>query len=95
MKRFSKIVSRMVPVPSATELRAVNCACMSVGNAGNGAVVTSTAASGRTPASTPIQSGPVVTSVPASASLSSTARSWSGRASLTMIRPPVIAAATR
>ena len=95
MKRFSKIVSRMVAAPRATELSAVNCACMSVGNAGNGAVATSTAASRRAPASTPIQSGPVVTSVPASASLSSTVRSWSGRASMTLIRPPVMAAATR
>ena len=42
-KRFSKIVSVIVPVPSATALSAQNCACMSVGNAGYGAVRTSTA----------------------------------------------------
>ena len=34
MKRFSKTFSRMVAVPSATALSAVNCACMSVGKAG-------------------------------------------------------------
>src|SRR6266851_4783053 len=37
MKRFSKIVSMMVPTPLATVLSAANCACMSVGNAGDGA----------------------------------------------------------
>ena len=42
MKRFSKMVSMMVPTPSATVLSAANCACMSVGNAGYGAVRTST-----------------------------------------------------
>ena len=43
MKRFSKIVSMMVPTPFATVLSAANCACMSVGNAGYGAVRMSTA----------------------------------------------------
>ncbi|KAG0931627.1 hypothetical protein G6F31_016736 [Rhizopus arrhizus] len=38
MKRFSKIVSLITPTPSATQLSAMNCACMSVGNAGYGAV---------------------------------------------------------
>ena len=33
-KRFSKIVSVIVAVPSATAFNAQNCACMSVGNAG-------------------------------------------------------------
>ena len=42
MKRFSKMVSVIVPTPSATVLSAANCACMSVGNAGYGAVRTST-----------------------------------------------------
>ena len=36
--RFSKIVSVMTEVPSATLASAIICACMSVGNAGNGAV---------------------------------------------------------
>ncbi len=43
MKRFSKIVSMMVPTPLATVLSAANCACMSVGKAGYGAVRMSTA----------------------------------------------------
>jgi len=34
MKRFSKIVSRITADPSATQLMAMNCACMSVGKAG-------------------------------------------------------------
>ena len=42
MKRFSKIVSMIVPTLDATVLSAANCACMSVGNAGYGAVRTST-----------------------------------------------------
>ena len=49
MKRFSNTVSVMTPTPSATQLSAVNCACMSVGNAGYGAVVMLTAF-GRLPA---------------------------------------------
>jgi hypothetical protein len=34
MKRFSKMVSRIIAVPSATALMAMNWACMSVGKAG-------------------------------------------------------------
>ena len=34
MKRFSKIVSAIVAVPSAMQSMAMNWACMSVGNAG-------------------------------------------------------------
>jgi hypothetical protein len=44
MKRFSKIVSTMCEVPRARVISAMSCACRSVGNAGNGAVVTSTGA---------------------------------------------------
>jgi hypothetical protein len=38
MKRFSKMVSVTCAVPSATQLSAMNCACMSVGKPGCGAV---------------------------------------------------------
>src|ERR1700739_1557625 len=58
MKRFSKIVSVMVPTPSATVLSAANCACMSVGNAGYGAVRTSTDLSARPRMSTSTQFSP-------------------------------------
>ena len=34
MKRFSKMVSRIIATPLATALIAMNCACMSVGKAG-------------------------------------------------------------
>ena len=34
IKRFSNTDSVIVPVPAATQLSAVNCACMSVGNPG-------------------------------------------------------------
>src|ERR1051326_8203471 len=37
-KRFSKIVSVIVPTPSATQFTAITCACMSVGNPGCGIV---------------------------------------------------------
>ena len=95
MKRFSKIVSLITPTPSATQLSAMNWACMSVGKAGYGAVVRLTARGLRPPMSTVMLSAVVVTSAPASASLSSTASSVSGRALRAVTRPPVIAAATR
>ena len=44
--RFSKIVSVMTDVPSARVASAMNCACMSVGKPGCGAVRTFTAVSG-------------------------------------------------
>ena len=34
MKRFSKIVSVIIAAPSATDISAMNCACMSVGKPG-------------------------------------------------------------
>ena len=58
MKRFSKIVSMMVPTPLATVLRAANCACMSVGKAGYGAVRMSTAVGPAPRMSTSIHESP-------------------------------------
>ncbi|MCY1180427.1 hypothetical protein D9M73_208690 [compost metagenome] len=95
MKRFSKIVSITAPVPSAMALREMNCACMSVGNAGYGAVRTLTAF-GRLPCMfSSIQSSPQVISAPDSRSFSRTASRMVGSVSLTFTRPPVTAAATR
>ncbi|MNF96345.1 hypothetical protein D3C84_791320 [compost metagenome] len=95
MKRFSKMVSMTAPVPSAMAFREMNWACMSVGNAGYGAVRTLTAF-GRLPCMfSSIQSSPVVISAPASLSFSSTASRMVGSVSLTFTRPPVAAAATR
>ncbi len=34
MKRFSKIVSVIIAAPSATDISAISCACMSVGKPG-------------------------------------------------------------
>lgn len=95
MKRFSKIVSLITPTPSATQLSAMNCACISVGNAGYGAVVRLTAR-GRLPCMSRVTLSAVVVIVaPASVSLSSTASRVSGRARRTVTLPPVIAAATK
>ena len=44
MKRFSKIVSVICDLPLAMVIRAMNCACRSVGKPGNGSVVMSTGA---------------------------------------------------
>ena len=95
MKRFSKMVSVIVPTPAATVLRAANCACMSVGNAGYGAVRTSTDFSARPRMSTSTQLSPTPTLAPASSSLARTASRWSGRVFLMRTWPPVIAPATR
>src|SRR4026208_1186898 len=43
MNRFSKIVSEILLVPSASPSIAMNCACMSVGKPGNGLVIRSAA----------------------------------------------------
>src|SRR4030066_176794 len=77
MKRFSKMVSVTLAAPSAMVFIAMNCACMSVGNAGCGAVRTSTDFS--LPSDlTSIQSSPALTLAPASRSLLITASSVSG-----------------
>ena len=87
MKRFSKMVSTMVPTPSAIVLSAANCACMSVGNAGYGAVRTSTDF-GRLPfMSTSIQLGPMPTFAPASRSFAVTASRCSGSVFLMRTMP--------
>ena len=72
MKRFSKIVSVTVDWPSASPSRVMSCACMSVGNPGNG-LVTMSAARARSPARTRTQLGPVSSATPHSSSLASTA----------------------
>ncbi len=69
MKRFSKIVSLITALPSAMQFTAINCACMSVGNAGYSLVRKPTALS-RPSARTRIQSLPASISAPASRSLS-------------------------
>src|SRR6185437_1324130 len=79
-ERFSNTVSVTTPVPSATQLSAVNCACMSVGNAGYGAVLILTAFGRRPPMSSSIQSSPQEICAPASSSLDSTASSVLARA---------------
>ncbi len=94
MKRFSKIVSVTVDVPSATQFRVMNCACMSVGNAGYGAVRRPTAR-GRPRMRRRMRSSSVSISAPASRSFASTASSVSGRAPVNVTSPPVAAAATR
>ena len=43
MKRFSNIVSVIIDAPSAIDISDINWACMSVGKAGKGAVLISTA----------------------------------------------------
>ena len=80
MKRFSKMVSVITPVPSATQFKVTNCACISVGNAGCGAVLTRTACGLRPSMSSSIQSSPVVILAPACSNLSSTASNVSGAA---------------
>ena len=95
MKRFSKIVSLITPTPVATQFIAMNCACMSVGNPGCGAVVKLTAC-GRRPRMSSVMRSPAQSIVaPASLSLSITASSVSGRACVAVMCPPVIAAAMR
>ena len=42
MKRFSKIVSVIMPAPSAVVISAIIWACMSVGKPGKGSVMMST-----------------------------------------------------
>ena len=76
-------------------LTAINCACMSVGNAGCGKVLKPTAL-GRLPCmSSSIQSSPVVTDAPISLNLSSTGPIKLGSVCVVRTRPPVIAAAAR
>ena len=95
MKRFSKMVSTMVPTPSAIVFSAANCACMSVGNAGYGAVRMSTDF-GRLPfMSTSIQLGPMSTFTPASRNFAVTASRWPGSTFLARTSPEVMAPATR
>ena len=95
MKRFSNTVSVTTPVPLATQLSAVNWACMSVGKAGYGAVLMSTARSSRSCMSRSIQSSPTLICAPASSSLPSTADKVCGRACRARTWPRVIAAAAR
>ena len=95
MKRFSKIVSVITPTPSAMVFRAANCACMSVGKAGYGAVVRFTDL-GRLPRmSTVIESAETSRWAPASSSFTSTASMVSARVRRAVTRPPVMAPATR
>ncbi|CSC12736.1 Uncharacterised protein [Vibrio cholerae] len=73
IKRFSKMVSVITPPPFAIMFSSVNCACMSVGKPGCGAVRTVTALSSRPVISKLIQSSPHSISAPASSSLAKTA----------------------
>ena len=93
IKRFSKMVSTVVETPSAMVFIAINCACISVGKAGCGAVRMFTAFS-LPLLFTVILSAVCVTVAPASRSFSITASSKSGRAFFNVTLPPVIAAAT-
>ncbi len=95
MKRFSKIVSVIMPVPFATRLSSENCACISVGKPGCGAVRIFTAVSSRSVISRLIQSSPLSTNAPASSSFASTASISSGLVLRQTILPPETAAATR
>ena len=101
---FSKIVSVMAEDPSACVIRAMYCACISVGKPGYSCVVISEArkASPACTSSTfasepwPEIEGGFLTRTPTSANLAMTAESWLGSLQLLSVRrPPVIAAATR
>ena len=92
--RFSKIVSVMTAVPVARVASAMNCACMSVGNPGCGAVRTLTARRGPS-RRTRMRSPSMVMSAPTSRSLSITALNESGCAPVTVTSPPAAAAAAR
>ena len=92
--RFSKIVSVMTDVPSATVFNASNCACMSVGNPGYGAVLRWVERSGP---SRRMRRWSWRASIvaPASASLSITDDSVVGSAPVSVTSPPVAVAAAR
>ena len=94
MKRFSKMVSTTVAVPSATASSAMNCACMSVAKPGYGAVRTLTAR-GRLFACSRTQSGPEVSVAPVSRSRSMVTSIDQGSVARTVTSPPQAAAAHR
>ena len=93
MKRFSKMVSVIMAAPSATHMRAMNCACKSVAKPGNGRVITSLPR--RPPSARPTCTPPSAASIrrPASSSVSLAAPKLSTAAFFSSTRPPVIAAA--
>ena len=95
INRFSKMVSVTFATPSETQFIAINCACISVGKAGCGAVRIFTAFN------LPLLFIVIVfstlltfTSAPASRNFSITASSKSARALCNFTSPPAIAAAT-
>ncbi len=92
MKRFSKIVSVTMAAPSATDISAMNCACMSVGKPGYGSVI---ASAPRRPSRrrTRSASSPSVISTPALRSASATAPRWANWPPSSRTSPPVMAAA--
>ncbi len=90
---FSKMVSVMCDVPLARVIRAINCACKSVGNPGNGAVITSTGSSAPPLRVMRMPSLVGVTLVPVCARTSSADCSSSGRAFWSRTSPPVMATA--
>ncbi len=94
MKRFSKIVSTTCAVPLAIVFSAMNCACMSVGNAGYSEVRMVTA-EGRRSIVTRSQSPPSTIVTPASRSLSITASRMDGRTPVSVTSPPAAATAHR
>ena len=95
IKRFSKIVSVTFATPTATLFSAINCACISVGKAGCGAVRILTAFNFPSLFTVMVFSTLLTfTSAPASRNFSITASNKSARALCSLTSPPVIAAAT-
>ena len=94
MKRFSKMVSWITALPSATQSSAMNWACMSVGKAGY-SLVRKPTAFGRLLAVTRIQSAPASMPTPASRSLSMTAPRCSACALRRVTSPPAAPTAHR
>ena len=86
MKRFSKIVSTITEVPSASVSSAISWACMSVAKPGYSWVRMSTAR-GRLSIAALIQSSPQVISRPASRSLAIVAPMVSGAAPSSVMSP--------
>ena len=104
MKRFSKMVSVTTLAPLATQLSAMNCACMSVGKPGYSVVRKPWPFSALPPKlrmwmacalGPPWQSGPPMasSSAPASRSFSTTASRWCAQAFCSVTSPPAAATA--
>src|SRR5205807_2311193 len=88
MKRFSKIFSVMMEVPSACVARAMYCACMSVGKPGYSSVTMSAAFRGPSPIT---RTASVVCAVltPTSCSFCKSAPRWRGSQPAMLRSPPV------